>query len=54
MEEGEIFLDELKFAVFDEADNLFEMGYAEDILELEKRFSLRMCRALYSHNAKCC
>ena len=39
LEEGEIFLDELKFAVFDEADNLFEMGYAEDILELEKRFS---------------
>ena len=28
----------LKFAIFDEADNLFEMGYAEDVVGLEKKF----------------
>ena len=39
VEEGEISLKELKFAIFDEADNLFEMGYEEDVLSLEKRFT---------------
>ena len=39
VEEGEISLKELKFAIFDEADNLFEMGYAEDVIGLERRFT---------------
>lgn len=39
VEEGEISLEELKFAIFDEADNLFEMGYSEDVLNLEKKFT---------------
>lgn len=38
---GHILFDRLKIVVFDEADTLLEMGFAEDILSLESAFRLK-------------